>query len=167
MMSFRKIRFRAAIRTPPRLNWRINEAIYRSKGRTGEPPWRLEPRPGTEEAQTRLVRGGGKRVLSRRRNAGLEGLGRPEAGAGVGWGRTLSCSFPASPAELPVAAATGTGAGRDRNWEAGGEAQPGALSPGEASERPGKPRGGPWLPEQEASKTPSPRALCVSYLVPY
>ena len=32
----------------PRLNWKINKTIYRRKGRTGEPPWRLEPEPGTE-----------------------------------------------------------------------------------------------------------------------
>lgn len=32
----------------PRLNWEINETIYRRKGGTGEPPWRLKPEPGAE-----------------------------------------------------------------------------------------------------------------------
>lgn len=73
----------------------------------------LGPRGGTDTPSE----GRWEEGAEPREGAGLEGTGTGQRRAGVGWGRTLSCSFPAPPAELPVAAATGHRAGRDRNWE--------------------------------------------------
>lgn len=116
------------------------------------------------EAQTRLVRGGGEEGAETQEGAGLEGTGTGQRRAGVGWGRTLSCSSPRPPAELPIAAATGHRAGRDRNWEQV-ELNQVPLHLERHQKGQGSP-GGPWLPEQRPARPPAPRAPVCSLLGP-
>ena len=79
----------------PRLNWEINETIYRRKGGTGGPPWRLKAEPGTEGRRSHAWWGGHweKGCWSRGRVQGWRGLGSARGGD-----TPSSAPFPA---ELP------------------------------------------------------------------